>query len=116
MRRAVTVGLVSGAFALLVAQGLAAPAVVPTLRLVKLTPLTLRGSSFRATERVRITLTFRRIRAVRALHADRSGRFTFRYTTLLALEPCRGSIVVTAVGASGRTATWKRACRPPDKR
>jgi hypothetical protein len=113
---AVGLVLVSGALALVAPQGLTAPAVAPTLRLVKLTPLTLRGSFFRAGERVRITLTFRRVRAVRALRADGSGRFTFHYTTFLALDPCRGSIVVSAVGASGRTATWKRPCRPPDSR
>jgi hypothetical protein len=116
VHKLVALGLASGSFALLTTQSFATPVVAPKLRLVKLAPLTLRGSSFRGGERVRITLTFRRVRAIRTVHADRSGGFTFRYTTLLALEPCHGSIVVIAVGASGRTATWKRPCRPADSR
>jgi hypothetical protein len=93
----------------------ASSTVAPTLRLVQLTPLTLRGSGFGTRERVRITVSFRRIRAARTVGADQRGRFTFRYTTLLALEPCRGTLVVTAVGtSSGRRATFKRPCRPPD--
>jgi hypothetical protein len=106
--------------AIVLALGAGTPAqatssVAPSLRLVRLTPLTLRGSGFRVGERVRITVSFRRIRAARTVRADRRGRFTFRYTTLLALEPCRGTLVVTAVGtSSARRATYKRPCRPPD--
>jgi hypothetical protein len=93
----------------------AASGAVPKLRLVDLTPLTLRGSGFRAQERVRLTLAFRRVRTARTIRSGRAGGFTVRFRTLLALDPCRGTVVVTAVGAaSGLRATWKRRCRPPD--
>jgi hypothetical protein len=87
----------------------------PSLRLVTLAPLTLRGAGFQARERVRVTLTVRALRGGRTFHADPLGRFTYRPQVLIALDPCLGTIVVRAVGlASSRQATWKRACRPPE--
>ena len=115
MRTVHLLAVLTVALGVCAAQVDAALAVAPTLRLVKLAPLTLRGSHFQAGERVRVTLTFRRIRMVRTLRADAAGRFTYRYVTLLALEPCRSTLVVTAFGtASGLRAAYKRRCRPPD--
>jgi hypothetical protein len=92
-----------------------ASSAAPSLRLVSQTPLTLRGTGFRPEERVRVTLTVRVLRAARTLRADALGRFTYRPARLIALDPCRGTIVVKAVGLSSRGhATWKRECRPPD--
>jgi hypothetical protein len=87
----------------------------PSLRLVTLTPLTLRGTGFRARERVRVTLTIRTRAQRSTLKAGARGAFTYRPATFVVVDPCRGTIVVTAVGiSSARKATWKRACRPPD--
>lgn len=92
-----------------------AAASAPSLRLVGLAPLTLHGAGFSTGERVRVSIVLRRVRDARTIRSDRSGRFTFRYGTLVAIDPCNGTIVVTATGASsGRTATWKRPCRTPD--
>jgi hypothetical protein len=114
MRRGLFLAVVALLFCALYAAGQAASA-VPSLRLVEFAPLTLRGSGFSTGERVRVSIAVRRFHEARTLRTDGSGRFIFRYGTLVALDPCRGTIVVTAVGASsGRKATWKRECRPPD--
>jgi hypothetical protein len=85
----------------------------PSLRLLAASPLTLQGSGFRAGESVRVRLSVRTLAETRTLRSDQGGRFTFRHSGLLAVDPCRGTIVVSAVGAaSGRSAMWKRACRP----
>jgi hypothetical protein len=92
-----------------------APTAAPSLRLVSAAPLTLRGTGFLAQERVRLTLSVRAQSAGKTVRADALGRFTYRPQTLIALDPCRGTIVVSALGlTSGLRATWKRACRPPD--
>jgi hypothetical protein len=114
MRRRLSVAVVALSLSALYAVGQAASA-VPSLRLVEFAPLTLRGSGFATGEHVRVSIAVRRFQEARTLRTDGSGRFTFRYSALVALDPCHGPIVVTAVGASsGRTATWKRPCRPPD--
>jgi hypothetical protein len=85
----------------------------PSLRLVDVAPLTLQGSGFRGGEAVRVRLSVRALAETRTLRSDAGGRFTFRHGGFLAVDPCRGTIIVSAVGAaSGRSATWKRACRP----
>lgn len=89
----------------------------PELRVVRDTPLTVAGSGFAAGERVRLTLRTGRARAfVRNAQAGSEGRFRTAFPLLVALDPCRGTIVVTATGSRGGTATWKRACRPPSTR
>jgi hypothetical protein len=90
-------------------------AAAPTLRPVSLAPLSVRGSGFQPRERVRVTLTTRALVRRTTLTASAGGRFTYRAQLLVAVDPCRGTIVVSAVGlASGRRASWKRVCRPPD--
>jgi hypothetical protein len=114
MRRGLLVAVVVLLLGALFAAGQGVSA-VPSLRLVEFAPLTLRGSGFSTGERVRVSIAVRRLHEERTLRTDAAGRFTFRYSTLVALDPCRGTIVVTAVGtSSGRTATWKRQCRPPE--
>ena len=115
MRRLLVVSVFALCFAPAVVPAGAAETAAPSLRLVTLSPLTLRGAGFEARERVRVTLTVRVNRVGRTLRADSLGRFTYRPRTLIVIDPCRGTIVVRAVGASsGRQATWKRTCRPPD--
>jgi hypothetical protein len=107
------VGLLAAVVALPALAG-AADSATPSLRALDVAPLTLQGSGFRAGESVRVRLSVRTLAETRMLRSDQGGRFTFRHSGLLAVEPCRGTIVVSAVGAaSGRSATWKRACRPP---
>ena len=105
---------------LLALVALATPAsaaeATPSLRLVTLTPLTLRGAGFAPGETVRVVLTPGRGRkqAVRTARATTAGSFRVRYE-LVALEPCHGFVVAAATGSHGSRATWKRACRPPSE-
>jgi hypothetical protein len=90
-------------------------AAAPTLRPVSLAPLSVRGSGFQPRERVRVTLTTRALVRRTTLTAGAAGSFTYRAGLLVAVDPCRGTIVVTALGlGSGRRASWKHECRPPD--
>jgi hypothetical protein len=89
-------------------------AAVPTLRPLNLALLTMRGTGFQPRERVRVTLSARANVWRTTLRAGAAGRFTYRPEDLVAVDPCRGTIVVTALGlSSGRRATWKHVCRPP---
>lgn len=86
----------------------------PALRLVRIAPLTVAGNGFARNETIRLVVAVRGQRDVHSLRANASGSFTRRIATLVALDPCRGTISVTAVGAaSRRTATSLRGCRPP---
>jgi hypothetical protein len=84
------------------------------LRIVDWTPLTVRGTGFAPGERVLITLRTGRPRAVsRAARAGRAGTFRAAFGLFVAVEPCRGTLVVTATGSRGSRASVKRPCRPP---
>jgi hypothetical protein len=84
------------------------------LRVVDWTPLTVRGTGFAPGEHVRLTLRTGRPRAVsRTARAGSAGTFRAAFGLFVALEPCRGSIVVTATGSRGSRASVKRACLPP---
>lgn len=83
-----------------------------SLRPVKLSPLQLKGTHFRAGEHVDLTLTVGRARMVREVRADRAGLFTVSFG-LVAVDPCAGSeLLVRAVGRRGSRASYKRACKP----
>jgi hypothetical protein len=89
----------------------------PTLRLVKSTPVTVAGSGFQAREHVRLALRAGRWRPnVRNVQATQSGSFRAAFDLLVAIEPCEGSLLITATGSRGSSASWKRACRPPSRR
>jgi hypothetical protein len=86
----------------------------PTLRAVKVTPLELRGSHFKANESVRLTLSAGPARSVREVRANEAGTFTADFGWI-ALDPCSGSaVVVKAVGARGSQASYKRLCKPAE--
>jgi hypothetical protein len=94
------------------AAGLAESSAAPLLRPVSLSPLQLKGTHFKAGERVDLTLTAGRAKMTRRARADRTGRFVVDFG-LVALEPCAGSyLLVRAVGSSGSRASYKRACKP----
>jgi hypothetical protein len=89
----------------------------PDLRVVKTAPLTVVGSGFEARERVRLTFQAgRRKPATRSVQATPNGSFRTAFDLLLAVDPCEGSLVLTATGSRGSSASWKRACRPPSTR
>lgn len=78
-------------------------------------PLELRGAHFSPGERVTVTLQLRQLRRARAVSASAAGSFTVRFDPLIAVDPCRGVLVVTAAGSTGTRATYKRICRPPSE-
>jgi hypothetical protein len=86
----------------------------PALTLLRQAPLELRGSEFSPGERVRVSLSARPVHESRDVVASASGTFRVRFDPLLAVEFCRGTLVVTAVGADGSRAIYERACRTPD--
>jgi hypothetical protein len=73
-----------------------------------------RGSHFAARERVEVTVRGGDRTAVRRTQASAAGRFA---TQLPSVDPCLGSVLVTARGSTGDVARAKlpqRACPPPD--
>jgi hypothetical protein len=97
------------------AAAVQAAAARPTLRLVQKAPLTLRGSGFHAGERIRLTFAFDGPKHTRSTRASRTGVFTVELPTVVVFDPCNTSLVATAVGTGGDTATLKypqRACPP----
>ena len=97
------------------AAAVQAAATRPTLRLVQRAPLTLRGSGFHAGERVRVSVAVEGPKRTRSLRASSAGAFTVALPVIVAFDPCVSSLIATAVGADGDTATLKypqRACPP----
>lgn len=86
----------------------------PALRLVDTAPVVLRGTGFAGLERVTVALTRNGRSTIRRVRATRRGSFTVGFG-LLALEPCRGAIVVRATGGRGSRAVLRRECRAPSR-
>jgi hypothetical protein len=84
------------------------------MRLVKIAPLTIVGNGFPVGAKVKVVATTRRARVVVTVTAGKTGAFSARFSPLFAVEPCHGSLVVSAATAEGIQAQLKRACRPPD--
>ena len=84
-----------------------------SLRLLRVAPVQVVAAGFEPGERVVVTLAVGRTRSSRGLVADGSGAFRVTFRTLVATDPCRGSVVVTARGAAGSRASVARQCRPP---
>jgi hypothetical protein len=86
------------------------------LEVTKLAPLAVRGSFFRARERVRLTVSYSEVRRSRVVRASRVGSFAVTFQTLY-LERCGGAVIVSAVGARGSRArtqlTPPSVCPPP---
>jgi hypothetical protein len=75
----------------------------PTLTLVKGTPLTLKGTSFRSRERVRLVVVVAREKTTKRIMAGPAGAFVVRFSDL-AVDRCNG-LTVSAIGARGSRAT-----------
>jgi hypothetical protein len=84
----------------------------PSLRLVDVVPVTFRGAGFARLEQVRVALTRNGRTTARRARSSRAGTFRVSFG-LLALDPCRGAIVVRATGGLGSRATYRRACHAP---
>jgi hypothetical protein len=75
-----------------------------TLRLLDKQPVTLRGVSFRARERVRVTITSDEFRRARTVRATLRGSFTAQFD--VSLDRCMG-LIATANGGNGSRAAYK---------
>ena len=100
--------------AVLVTAGAGATA-KPALRLLGKQPLAVRGTSFKPSERIRVSFSTSTGKAVRSVRSSRAGTFTAQAPATLAYDPCLESLVVRAIGARGDDARLKlpqRACPP----
>jgi hypothetical protein len=87
----------------------------PTLRLVDSTPIVLRGSHFRAHERVLVRLTVSELERARNVRANAAGSFTVTYASV-SFDRCSADFSAVATGRSGSRASVKLAqlaCPPP---
>jgi hypothetical protein len=80
----------------------------PRLALVDLTPLTVRGSSFEARERVTVTLDGGK-RGTKRVQATRQGRFTVSFA-IAPVTGCR-TLTIRALGSQGSRA-FRQLPRP----
>ena len=70
------------------------------------------GSRFHPGARVTVTLRNGARRHVHEVRASVAGSFVVRFGHV-AIDPCRGTLSVTALDGRGARATWTRVCRPP---
>ena len=90
----------------------ASDAAKPWLHAVSAAPLVLKGEGFVPNEKVQMTLRVGgQARFARTVTADAAGAFRAGFG-LAVVDPCRGSIVVTAKGSRGSFSSYRRACRP----
>ena len=108
------VALLASLLTLLLSPSLSHEAAAARLTLASLAPPTVVGTGFQPGERIETSLQVRgRTFRVRST-ARQNGRFTARFSPLIAIEPCSGRIVLIARGNRGTTATASRACHPAD--
>jgi len=100
--------------ALLATAGVAHATPGATVRVSDVAPLTVVGGGFLSHERVTVRVRVAGRWSRRAVTAGALGRFRVAFPPLLAVEPCRSALLVVALGSSGRRATARRACSPPD--
>ena len=106
MRR---LALVAGAALLVTGLADAATATGPSLRLTSTKPFVVKGSRFRAPERVLVTVTIKRQQYSRRVRTT-TGQFAVRFDSVQ-YDRCNG-FTVRAVGARGDGATLKRPPLP----
>lgn len=82
----------------------------PHARLTTLAPATVVGSGFHANERVRVTVVAGSIRLSGVARTTPLGTFLVRFATDVRVPRC-GQLAVSAIGAGGDRAGWKR---PPE--
>jgi len=79
----------------------------PTLRLVDASPLTVRGTNFKAKELVRVTFVQGTTRKTTRARATIRGRFSSSAGEDVRLDRCGDLLLVTAVGGRGSRASLK---------
>jgi hypothetical protein len=91
----------------------ASDAAKPWLHAVRSAPLVLKGEGFVPNEKVQMTLRvgIGKARFARTVTADAAGTFRAGFG-LAVVDPCQGTIVVTAKGSRGSFSSYRRACRP----
>jgi len=84
----------------------------PTIRPTRVGLPVFVGAQFHPGARVTVTLANGARRHTRTVRSSQAGGFVVRFT-LVVVDPCRGSLTVTAVDGLGARARWTRECRPP---
>jgi len=79
----------------------------PVLVATDLTPLTLRGDSFKPGELVRLTVWENGQKLVRVRRASAAGRVRAAFVDVQLVDRCSSDVHATALGTSGRRAVWK---------
>lgn len=100
--------------AALVVVATAAATAPPSLRLVGMQPVTLKGRGFQALERVRVTTVVDELRRVRVVRSTPSGAFVVTFASM-PFDPCTSSLKAFARGAGGDKASMtvgQRECPP----
>jgi hypothetical protein len=85
----------------------AASAAAPTVRIVAIDPVLVRGAGFVPSERVRVTVVAGHAKRGRTTVTTRSGTFAIDLGALSRDNRCGTTIVVSAVGARGDRAAAK---------
>ena len=115
MIRVLAAGVVAAAaVAGLSAAAIASTAQKPSLRLVSIQPLKIRGVYFRPRERVRVRAAVENSIHTRSTRTTDRGSFAVAFVEV-AYDPCSTFLLVTAVGAHGERAALKlpqRECPP----
>lgn len=86
----------------------------PRIRIATTAPLTIVGTGYAAHARVTVVARTDRARRSVSVRTGAAGGFRARFSVLFAVDPCHGSLVVTARGSNGEAATVKRPCRTGD--
>jgi hypothetical protein len=79
----------------------------PALRLVDASPITVRGTNFKARELVRVTFVQGATKKTRTLRTTTLGRFSTSAGEDVRLDRCGDLLLVTAVGGRGSRASLK---------
>jgi hypothetical protein len=85
---------------------------IPAIRPTKVGMPVFVGTRFHRGTRVTVTLANGTRLHTRTVRTSQAGGFTVRFT-FVAVDPCRGSLSVTAVDRLGARARWTQECRPP---
>lgn len=84
----------------------------PTLESIAMGMPVFTGARFHPRSRVTVTLASGGRRHTRVVRTTGAGTFVVRFT-LVVIDPCRGTLTVTAVDSLGARARFTHLCRPP---
>ena len=85
----------------------AGTSVQPTLRFVRLSPVTVRGAHFIPAETVRVTLRAGTVKRFRVTRTSAVGAFTVGFGFLRESDRCGTVMTLTAVGGQGDRSTYR---------